>query len=156
MIEIETQIRWDRNGATFTDNCYSRAHDWTFDGGASVRASSSPHIVPLPYSDPTAIDPEEAFIAAISSCHMLWFLFFAAKEKWIVNSYHDAAIGTMAKNEAGKLVISKVELRPQIEWESQSVPSPLDIARLHERAHAECFIANSIKTEVTVSNSATA
>lgn len=152
MIQIETQIRWDRNGATFTDNRYSRAHDWTFDGGTNVRASSSPHIVPLPYSDPTAVDPEEAFIAAISSCHMLWFLSFAAKEKWMINSYHDAAVGTMEKNEAGKLVISKVELRPQIVWESKSVPSPSDIARLHEQAHAECFIANSIKTEVTVAN----
>lgn len=153
MIQIETQIRWVRNGATFTDNRYSRAHHWTFDGGTNVRASSSPHIVPLPYSDPTAIDPEEAFIASISSCHMLWFLSFAAKENWTINSYHDSAVGTMEKNEAGKLIISKVELRPQIEWGSDSIPSPSNIARLHERAHQECFIANSIKTEVTVAKS---
>lgn len=149
-MQIETQILWERQGATFHDNRYSRVHDWNLDGGATLKASSSPHIVPIPYSDPTAIDPEEAFVAAIASCHMLWFLSLAAKEKWIIDSYSDAAIGTMEKNSNGKLIISRVELRPQIVWGGTNIPSPTDVARLHEQAHDECFIANSIKTEVTV------
>src|SRR6188474_2242754 len=105
-------ITWERNGAAFIDNRYSRRHRWSFDGGVEVPASSSPHVVPLPLSVAAAVDPEEAFVAALASCHMLWFLSIAAKRGFVVESYRDEAVGVMAKNAAGKLSMTVVTLRP--------------------------------------------
>ncbi|MBC7739504.1 MAG: OsmC family protein [Candidatus Saccharibacteria bacterium] len=138
-------IHWQRAAdEAFTDNRYSRGHEWSFDGGISVRASSSPHVVPR-YSDPSGIDPEEAFIAALSSCHMLTFLHLAAKAGLVVDSYDDVAEGVMAKTD-GKVWVSQVTLRPLIVW--AVTPDPAVITQLHHAAHDGCFIANSVKTEV--------
>ncbi|MEQ1825134.1 MAG: OsmC family protein [Pirellula sp.] len=147
---ISVEIQWRRGDAVFTDNKYSRCHVWEFDGGAQVRASSSPHIVPLPMSDPHAVDPEEAFVASLSSCHMLCFLSIAAKQNFIVDDYRDDAIGQMGRNSDGKLVMTLVELRPAIRWSSSRVPTDAEIRDMHHQAHEECFIANSVKTEVRV------
>ena len=148
MSEYTTIVRWERQGAAFTDHRYSRAHTWSFDGGIEVPASSSPHVVPLPLSAAAAVDPEEAFVVSLSSCHMLWFLSLAANGKWVVESYRDAAVGTMAKNDAGKLVMTQVTLRPEVVFGGERLPSSAEILALHHRAHEECFLANSVKTEV--------
>lgn len=140
-------ISWQRDGAAFTDNKYSRAHEWCFDGGAVVKASSSPHVVRVPMSDATAVDPEEAFVASLSSCHMLWFLSLSASQGWVVDGYRDEAVGTMAKNAAGKLAMTLVILRPQVTFAGDP-PSEQQLLELHHRAHEECFIASSVKTEV--------
>lgn len=140
-------ISWQRDGAAFTDNRYSRAHEWRFDGGAVVKASSSPHVVRVPMSDASAVDPEEAFVASLSSCHMLWFLSLSASQGWVVDGYRDEAVGTMAKNGAGKLAMTVVILRPQVTFAGNS-PSEEQLRELHHRAHEECFIASSVKTEV--------
>jgi organic hydroperoxide reductase OsmC/OhrA len=132
----------------FTSGKYSRLHKWAFDGGIEVNASSSPSIVPLPYSIEEAVDPEEAFIASVSSCHMLWFLSIAAKEGLIVLSYHDKAEGTMSKNQNGLLFISHIVLMPRVVFDIEVEKSVID--SLHEKAHLHCFIANSILTEITV------
>jgi organic hydroperoxide reductase OsmC/OhrA len=142
-------IRWDRGEAPFVDNRYSRAHAWIFDGGITVPASSSPHVVPLPYSDAHAIDPEEAFVASLGSCHMLWFLSVAAKRGFRVDRYADAAIGAMERDERGRLAITRVLLRPAVAFSGERVPSADDIAAMHHEAHDACFIANSVRTEVT-------
>ncbi|MBL8870079.1 MAG: OsmC family protein [Planctomycetaceae bacterium] len=152
MIKIEAKVQWNRDGAVFTDNRYSRGHQWSFDGGQNIRASSSPHVVPIPLSDAAAVDPEEAFVASISSCHMLWFLSFAAKEKWVVDQYVDQPIGTMEKNEEGKMVVAKVQLNPKINWSGERVPEVSDVARLHELSHEHCFIANSVRTKITIAH----
>jgi len=141
-------IRWDRGEARFVDNRYSRAHAWIFDGGITVPASSSPHVVPLPYSDANAIDPEEAFVASLASCHMLWFLSIAAARGFRVDHYADAAIGTVAKDERGKLAITRVVLRPDVVFSGERSPNAEQIAAMHHEAHDECFIANSVRTDV--------
>jgi organic hydroperoxide reductase OsmC/OhrA len=141
-------ILWQRNGAAFTDQRYSRAHEWHFDGGAVVPGSSSPHSVPLPYSDAAAVDPEEAFVAALSSCHLLWFLHLAAKAGFVVERYEDRADGVMAKNAEGKLAMTLVTLRPQVGFAGEKQPSRAEVEALHHAAHEECFIANSVKSEV--------
>ena len=141
-------ITWDRNGAVFTDNRYSRGHHWRFDGGVEVPASSSPHVVPLPCSVSAAVDPEEAFVAALSSCHMLWFLSISAKRGYIVDSYRDEAVGVMADNAAGRLAMTQVTLRPAVVFGGERQPSPADVEALHHEAHSECFIARSVKTDV--------
>ncbi|MFS8144214.1 OsmC family protein [Rhizobium sp. BR 249] len=141
-------IAWERNGETFTDNRYSRAHRWTFDGGVEVRASSSSHVVPLPYSAEDAVDPEEAFVASLSSCHMLWFLSISAKQGFCVDGYTDAAEGVMEKNAEGRLAMTVVTLRPHVVFSGDKRPSLSELEALHHRAHEECFIANSVKTEV--------
>jgi organic hydroperoxide reductase OsmC/OhrA len=143
-------IAWTRGDATFTDNRYSRTHTWRFDGGAEVRASASPDIVPLPWSDPAAVDPEEAFVAAVASCHMLWFLSLAAKAGWQVDRYDDAAIGTMGEIERGRLAVVDVELRPRVDFAGSRQPAPSDVEALHAAAHARCFIANSIRSTVRI------
>ena len=148
MAEYKAVIAWDRKGAVFTDNRYSRAHRWLFDGGIEVPASSSPQVVPVPLSLAAAVDPEEAFVASLSSCHMLWFLFFAAKHGFVVDSYRDEAIGTMAKDEAGKQWVARVTLRPQTTFGGERRPSSSDLQAMHETAHEECFIARSVKTDV--------
>ena len=148
--EYTATIRWTRDGASFPDNRYSRGHTWTFDGGVTVPASSSPLVVPPPLSPENAVDPEEAFVAALSSCHMLTFLAIAAKKRFTVDAYEDHALGVMTKNQNGKLFVSKVTLDPRIEFSGDKVPSPEQIAELHHLAHKECFIANSVLTDVVV------
>jgi organic hydroperoxide reductase OsmC/OhrA len=142
-------ISWARNDAPFTDMKYGRGHTWRFDGGVTVPASSSPHVVRLPYSVEAAVDPEEALVAALSSCHLLTFLSLAAKAGFVVDRYDDNAVGTMAKNAEGKMWVSEVVLRPKIAFVGNA-PSPEAHRELHDRAHHECFIANSVKTEVRV------
>ena len=144
------RVSWLRNGATFTDNRYSRGHQWSFDGGARIAASSSPSVVPLPWSVAEAVDPEEALIAAASSCHMLTFLYLAARQGFIVDTYEDDAYGTMAKNAAGRIWIDRITLRPRIEFSGTNAPSAEQLAALHHGAHEECFIANSVRCEITV------
>ena len=144
-------VRWTRqSGEIFTDNRYSRGHVWAFDGGIEVPASSAPSSVPLPFSRPDAVDPEEAFVAALSSCHMLFFLFFAAKRGFTVDRYEDQAVGMMDKNERGKLFVSRVTLNPTIDFSGLKMPSSDEIVELHHRSHEECFIANSVRTEIAV------
>jgi organic hydroperoxide reductase OsmC/OhrA len=141
-------IAWDRQGAAFTDNRYSRGHRWLFDGGVEVPASASPHSVPAPLSVAAAVDPEEAFVAAVSSCHMLWFLSIAAKRGHVVDSYRDDAIGVMGHSPKGKIVVAKVRLRPLVAFSGPSAPSNGELDTLHHQAHEACYIANSIITEV--------
>jgi len=152
--EYTATILWQRKAnEKFTDNRYSRGHVWKFDGGVVVPASSAPSSVRLPYSVAEAVDPEEAFVASLSSCHMLTFLFLAAKQGFIVERYEDTATGLMTKNERGKLFVSRVELKPAVTIAGDKRPSEIDLASLHHRAHEDCYIANSVKTEVVVANS---
>jgi organic hydroperoxide reductase OsmC/OhrA len=149
MSEYTATIHWQRDPqATFTDNRYSRRHDWHFDGGVVVPGSSSVHSVPLPYSDPAAVDPEEAFVAAISSCHMLWFLSLAARAGWRVDDYRDAAVGVMARNAEGRMAVTVVTLRPAVAYGGERTPDAAEQQRLHHEAHEACYIANSVKSEV--------
>ena len=148
MSEYVVTVRWERAGQRFTDNRYRRAHTWTFDGGIEVPGSSSPSVVPLPYSEPRAIDPEEAFVASLSSCHMLWFLSIAAQRKFCVDSYIDEALGVMGRNAAGKLAMTQVTLRPRVVFVGERLPTGDEIRAMHHEAHDECFIANSVTTEV--------
>ena len=150
MSEYVATVEWKRNGAKFTDNRYSRAHSWRFDGGVTVPASSSPHAVPAPLSDPNGVDPEEAFVAAVSSCHMLWVLSLAAKEGFVVDRYSDNAVGFMEKNAQGKLAITRIVLRPKISFSGELKPSSGDVDALHHKAHDRCFIANSVRTEISI------
>ena len=143
-------IEWHRGSQPFLDNKYSRAHVWTFDGGATVAASSSPHVVRVPLSEPANVDPEEAYVAALSSCHMLWVLSIAAHRGFCVDCYRDEAVGHMARNESGKQWVSRVELRPRITFSGPKLPDPAEIESVHHAAHAECFLANSVRTEVIV------
>jgi organic hydroperoxide reductase OsmC/OhrA len=150
MSSYTATIRWRRDGAEgFGKGRYSRAHQWLFDGGAVVPASASPAIVPLPWSDEGGVDPEEAFIASLSSCHMLFFVDLARRDGWVVDSYDDEAEGTMAKRADGKTAMTSVTLRPRVEW-GGTAPDSAAIADLHHRAHEACFIANSVTTKVTV------
>ena len=148
MSEYVVTVRWERSGQRFIDNRYRRAHTWTFDGGLEVPGSSSPSVVPLPYSESRAVDPEEAFVASLSSCHMLWFLSIAARRKFCVDSYVDEAQGVMARNAAGKMAMTQVTLRPQVVFVGAHLPTDDEIAAMHHEAHDECFIANSVTTEV--------
>ena len=148
MSAYTVQIRWERGDQPFTDNRYSRGHSWVFDGGVEVPASSSPHVVPLPYSRPDAVDPEEAFVASLSSCHMLWFLSIAARHRFCVDSYVDEATGVMDRNSLGKLAMTRVTLRPRVAFAGDRLPTRSELETMHHKAHAECFIANSVKTEV--------
>ena len=148
MSEYVVTVRWERSGQRFIDNRYRRAHTWTFDGGLEVPGSSSPSVVPLPYSESRAVDPEEAFVASLSSCHMLWFLSIAAQRKFRVDSYVDEALGVMARNAAGKMAMTQVTLRPQVVFVGAHLPTDDEIAAMHHEAHDECFIANSVTTEV--------
>ena len=148
MTAYSSEIVWQRGTQVFLDGKYSRKHKWRFDGDVEVNASSSPHVVPLPYSAEAAVDPEEAFVASLSSCHMLWFLSIAAKRGFIVDQYRDHASGVMQKNDAGKLAMTEVVLHPKVQFSGSSIPDTAEIQLMHEHAHAECFIANSVKTEV--------
>ena len=144
-------VHWQRgDGDDFAAGRYSRRHEWRFDGGATVAASPSPQVVPAPWSDPRAVDPEEAFIAAIASCHMLWFLSIAAERGWVVDAYEDEAVGTMGKNAAGKEWVAEVVLRPRIVFGGERKPDAAALEALHHEAHAECFIASSVKSDIRV------
>lgn len=142
------RLLWTRNGQPFVDNRYSRVHHIEFDGGEILKASSSPHVVRVPFSDPSAADPEEMFVASLSSCHMLWFLSIAAQRGFCVDSYHDAATGTMQKNAAGKVAITAVTLKPEVRFSGSRVPTPQELAEMHHEAHEQCFIANSVNSEI--------
>ncbi|MCC2675936.1 MAG: hypothetical protein K0R58_2883 [Ramlibacter sp.] len=146
-------VEWSRRDACFTDQKYSRAHAWRFDGGAFVAASSSPHSVRVPFSDPAAVDPEEALVAAVSSCHMLWFLSLAAQRGFMVDAYRDAAEGRMGKFSDGRRGIVEVVLRPEVTVGGGVAPAEGDIEALHHEAHELCDIAHSIRGEVRVQGS---
>jgi organic hydroperoxide reductase OsmC/OhrA len=149
--EYKATVSWKRpKGEAFTDLKFSRGHQWSFDGGITVPGSSSPHSVKVPYSRADAVDPEEAFVAALSSCHMLTFLYLAAKGGYVVDAYEDDAVGVMTKNERGKLFVSKTTLRPRITFSGARQPSGAEIDELHHHSHEECYIANSVLTEVVV------
>jgi organic hydroperoxide reductase OsmC/OhrA len=142
-------IEW-RSDGRFRDGRYSRGHVWRFDGGAEVRASSSPHVVPAPMSDPAGVDPEEALAASASACHMLWFLHVARDAGFEVAAYRDGAKAVMGKGSDGRTMVTRIELSPEIEWAGECPPAEA-LGRLHHEAHEKCFIANSLKSEVVVS-----
>ena len=147
--QYTADILWERGDQTFTDNRYSRRHTIRLDGGLEVAGSSSPLVVPLPYSDPAAMDPEEAFVASLASCHMLWFFSIAVRAGFCVDRYADHAVGVMAANEKRKFWVSRVTLRPAVSFSGRQ-PTTDELADMHHQAHEECFIANSVKTQVVV------
>jgi len=138
---------WERGDQPFSDKKYSRRHLIHFDGGHTMPGSSSPLSVRVPYSDPAAVDPEEGFIASISSCHMLWFLDIACRAGWVVDDYRDECIGVMDLNAQGQVVITVVTLRPAVKFSGKQ-PTRAELDHLHHRAHEECFIANSVKSDI--------
>ena len=148
MSHYTAETLWERKDADFLDNRYSRRHLLRFDGGLEVPGSSSPSVVPLPMSDASALDPEEAFVSSLSSCHMLWFLTMAVKRKFRVDRYFDAATGVMDKNAEGKVAMTIVTLHPEVTFSGDHQPSREELHKLHHDAHEACFIANSVKTEV--------
>lgn len=148
MSQHKATIIWERGNQSFTDSQYSREHKWKLDGNVEIIASSSPVNVPVPFSNPTAIDPEEAFVASISSCHMLWFLAISSKKKFIIDHYLDDAFGEMKKNENNCYYISTVVLQPNIKFSGKNIPSKEEQLSIHEKAHAQCFIANSVKSTI--------
>lgn len=148
MASYKATIAWERKDESFSDNRYSRAHTWRFDGGVELRASSSPHVVPLPYSVEDAVDPEEAFIASLSSCHMLWFLSIAAKRGYCIDRYEDVAEGILARNAGGKLAMTVVTLRPRVAFSGDELPTTAEIDTMHHEAHEACFIANSVTADL--------
>ena len=151
MSEHKVTISWQRTSPDFLKGKYSREHTWTFDGGLTVPASPSPSVVPAPYSNPANVDPEEAFVASVSSCHMLTFLYLASSQGFQVDSYDDEAVGRMTKNDQGVAWISVITLHPRIAYDGGRRPTSAAEEGLHHAAHEQCFIANSIKTEVKVS-----
>ncbi len=149
MSEYFATVRWLRGkDEAYIDNRYSRGHEWHFDGGVTVPASSSPHVVPLPCSVEANVDPEEAYVASLSSCHMLFFLSIAAKNKFVVDEYIDDALGVMEKDAEGRLAMTRVTLRPQIKFSGDRRPDLPQLEKMHQQSHQQCFIANSVKTEV--------
>lgn len=148
MAKHAVSIHWSRGEQNFTDNRYSRVHHWHFDGGQRIEASSSPHVVPVPFSDPAAVDPEQAFIASLSSCHMLWFLSLAAERGLIVDHYVDDATGTLARNAQGRLAITDVLLRPAVRFSGDRQPDFDELQALHHAAHDACFLASSVNCPV--------
>ena len=150
MPEHKVVVAWTHSRGEFLKGTYSREHTWTFDGGAVIPASPSPSAVPSPYSNAANVDPEEAFVAAISSCHLLTYLYLASKKGIDVTAYEDTASGVMTKNERGVSWMSSVVLKPRIAYRGDRIPSPDEERQLHHEAHEQCFIANSVKTEITV------
>ena len=150
MSEHKATIRWQRTSPDFLKGKYSREHTWVFDGGATVAASPSPAVVPGPYANPANVDPEEAFVASVSSCHMLTFLYLASKQGFQVDQYDDEAVGVTTKNDRGVPWVSVITLHPRIAYGGARRPTPAEVEGLHHAAHEQCFIANSIKTEVKV------
>ena len=150
MSQYGAEVVWERGGQDFAGGHYSRAHRWRFDGGVEVPASASPLHVPPPGSDPSAVDPEEAFVAALSSCHMLYFLYFAAKRGVVVERYEDDAVGEMGPNAQGRQAIVRVVLRPRVTYGAGAMDGAAAEAALHHEAHEHCYLANSVRTEVLV------
>ncbi len=149
MSEYTAQIEWQKGAdEKYIDNKYSRGHQWHFDGGSTVMASASPHIVPLPYSIAENVDPEEAFIASISSCHMLFFLSIAAKKRWVVDKYIDNAVGIMEQDNEEKTSMTQIKLKPKVVFTGEKQPTYEQLDKAHHQAHAMCFLANSVKTEI--------
>ena len=149
-MQFEARLEWQRNGQHFLDQKYSRAHEWIFDGGLRVPASSSPLSVPLPMSVADNVDPEEALVAAVASCHMLFFLSIAAQRGHTVDSYSDNPVGLLEKNADGRMAMTNITLRPAILFAGMAWPSEDEIAAIHHAAHDRCYIANSLKTEITI------
>jgi organic hydroperoxide reductase OsmC/OhrA len=150
MSEHHAVVRWSRGDHAFVDNRYSRVHEWRFDGGATVRASASPSVVRAPMSDATAVDPEEAFVAALSSCHMLWFLGLAAPRGVVVDAYEDDAVGYLERMEDGRSWLARVVLRPRLAFPEGRAPDRAVLDALHEEAHHQCFLASAVKCALTV------
>ena len=150
MAEHKATIRWQLDGDGFSKGRFSREHTWTFDGGAIIPASAAPSVIPAPYSNPAAVDPEEAFVASIASCHMLTFLYVAMREGFVVERYEDEAVGVTGKTDRGAVWVARVTLRPRIVYGGDKHPGAADLERLHHLAHEQCFIANSVKTEIRV------
>jgi organic hydroperoxide reductase OsmC/OhrA len=148
MSHYSAETLWERKDANFLDNRYSRRHVLRFDGGLEVPGSSSPTVVPLPMSDASALDPEEAFVSSLSSCHMLWFLTMAVKRKFCVDRYFDAATGVMEKNTEGKVAMTVVTLHPEVTFSGEKLPTRAELDKMHHDAHEACFIASSVKTDV--------
>lgn len=148
MAKHDAWVTW-RSDGDFASGRYSRAHEWRFDGGATVPASSAPAVVPVPMSDPQAIDPEEALVASAASCHMLWFLDLARRAGFIVESYRDAAFGKVGEDERGKIALTRITLRPTVVFDGRQ-PSRDELDALHHEAHERCFIANSLRTPIVV------
>lgn len=145
------KVAWEKQPQEiFTNNAYSRAHTWEFDGGATIQASSSPHIVPLPFSDPDLVDPEEAFLAAAASCHMLFFLYIAASQGYQILAYNDQAEGVLKKNDQNQLAFTQIILKPEVVCGGEKLPDEGQIQKMHEQAHSGCFIAQSIKASVEI------
>jgi organic hydroperoxide reductase OsmC/OhrA len=146
MSEHRVTLRWERAGSEFSYQRYPRDHTWSFDGGHVMTATAAPSYL----GNPANVDPEEAFVASLSSCHMLTLLALACKQKFVLDSYVDEAVGHMERNSEGKMAITRVELHPRITWSGDKIPGADELERLHHAAHDNCFIANSVKTEVTV------
>src|SRR5262245_16628148 len=144
MSEHKVTLKWERGGAEFSYQKYPRDHSWSFDGGHTMTATAAY------LGNPANVDPEEAFVASLASCHMLTFLAIACKQKFVLDSYEDHAIGRMEKNAEGRLAITRVELRPKITWSGDRVPTAEELDKMHHAAHENCFIANSVKTDVKV------
>jgi organic hydroperoxide reductase OsmC/OhrA len=150
MHQYQAKILWERGEQAFSDNRYSRAHAWEFDGGLVVPASSSPLSVPVPMSEEKNVDPEEALVAALASCHMLFYLSFVAKRGYVLDRYRDLAVGIMDKNTQGKTAITRIHLRPQESYSGEKRPDLQEREELHHMAHEHCYIANSISAEVII------
>ena len=151
MSEYTATVRWVRQAdEIYRDNRYSRGHTWQFDGGATIAASASPQVVPPPYSIAAHVDPEEAFVASIASCHMLFFLGIAAKKQFVVDQYVDHATGIMAPNAQGVTAITRVTLYPRMRFSGSSQPTRRQLEDMHRQAHRQCFIANSVKTVIEI------
>jgi len=148
MSQYTATVLWQRGTQDFLDRRYSRRHLIRFDGGLEIPGSSSPQVVRVPLSDPAAVDPEEAFVASLASCHMLWFLDIASRHGWRVDRYHDAASGIMARNAEGRLAMTQVTLRPRVSFAATHRPDRAQVAAMHHEAHDECFIAQSVRSEV--------
>jgi organic hydroperoxide reductase OsmC/OhrA len=148
MSEYKAIVTWNRRNAVFTDNRYSRTHQWAFDGGLEIPASASPQVVRPPLSDPAAVDPEEAFVASLSSCHMLFFLSIAAKRGFVAESYRDEAVGIMSKDSEGRIAMTRVTLHPEVSYSGGRLPSKEESDAMHHEAHEQCYIANSVKTDI--------
>ncbi len=152
MSSYTATLTWKRGAQSFSDGKYSRGHDIAFDGGVTVPGSASPHVVPVPMSREDAVDPEEMLVAALSACHMLFFLDFARRGGFVIDAYIDAPEGVLGKDERGRKAMTKVTLKPRIEWSGDKRPSAADIAALNHKSHEACFIANSFRGEIAIEN----
>lgn len=146
MSKHKASLRWEADSDDFSYQKYTRTHTWTFEGGQELKASASPEFL----GKAEFVDPEEAFAASLSSCHLLSFLAVASFKKYRIKSYVDECVAIMEKNEAGKRAVTKVYLRPKVEFYGDTIPSEAKIEKMHHKAHKECFIANSVLTEIIV------